>query len=208
MAGRRRSGGGTTRGQAASRPGRVRIIGGRWRGRRLPVPDLPGLRPTPDRVRETLFNWLAPEIEGARCLDLFAGSGAIGFEAASRGAGRVVLVDRQPRAVSHLREVARALDASAVEVRLADGLAWLEQTPERFDLVFLDPPFGQGLIGAACERLEARGVVVEGGLVYLESEAALAEPSLPPTWAILRSGRAGDVRYHLARRGAAETAGG
>jgi len=208
MAGRHPTGRGATRRSPASRPGRIRIIGGRWRGRRLPVTDLPGLRPTPDRVRETLFNWLAPAIAGARCLDLFAGSGALGFEAASRGAGGVVLVDRHPRAVAHLREVARALEGPAIEVRLADALAWLEQAQDRFDVVFLDPPFGQGLIAAACGLLEARGLVADRGLVYLESEATLLEPPLPPSWAILRSGRAGEVRYHLARRGAAETAGG
>ena len=177
-------------------PGRVRVIGGRWRGRRLPVPDLPGLRPTPDRVRETLFNWLAPVIEGAVCLDLFAGSGALGFEAASRGAGRVVMVEENERAVAGIHALAAewgaaGLGAAGLELRRASG---------SFDIVFLDPPFQRGLLAPACALLESRGLLVPGGHVYLESEAAVDEATLPAGWEAVRSGKAGEVRYHLARR--------
>jgi 16S rRNA (guanine966-N2)-methyltransferase len=179
----------------------VRIIGGRWRGRRLAVPDLPGLRPTPDRVRETLFNWLAADLPGSRCLDLFAGSGALGLEAASRGAGSVLLVDRAARAVAQLQAVVRALGAAGVEVVRGEALAWLASAPGPFDVVFLDPPFGEGLLTPVCARLEALGLVREGGLVYLELEAASPAPALPAGWETLRSGRAGEVQYHLARCG-------
>jgi 16S rRNA (guanine966-N2)-methyltransferase len=165
------------------------------------VPALDGLRPTPDRVRETLFNWLATVVPGAACLDLFAGSGALGFEAASRGAARVVMVDRSPRVVAHLRDTARRLGAAEIEVVQAEGLAWLDACGQSFDVVFLDPPFGQGLLVPACERLQAHRNVRPGGLVYLESEHALGCPPLPPGWAVLRSGKAGEVRYHLVAAG-------
>ena len=186
-------------------PGRVRVIGGRWRGRRLHVPDLPGLRPTPDRVRETLFNWLAPVIEGAVCLDLFAGSGALGFEAASRGAGRVVMVEENERAVAGIRALAAewgaaGLGAAGLEVHRAEALAWLRRASGSFDIVFLDPPFQRGLLAPACALLESRGLLVPGGHVYLESEAAVDEATLPAGWEVVRSGKAGEVRYHLARR--------
>lgn len=166
------------------------------------VPDLPGLRPTPDRVRETLFNWLAPSLPGATCLDLFAGSGALGLEAASRGASRVVMVDRSARAVAHLRETVRLLSAAGVEVIHAEALAWLQAREEVFDIVFLDPPYGQGLLAPACERIEMRQLIRPGGLVYLESEVTLPAPPLPAGWALRRSGQAGEVRYHLATAGA------
>jgi 16S rRNA (guanine966-N2)-methyltransferase len=189
-----------------ARPGRVRIIGGRWRGRRLPVPDLPGLRPTPDRVRETVFNWLSPVIEGASCLDLFAGTGALGLEAASRGANRVVLVDESARVVEGLRARVVELGAAEVEVRRADGLAWLRTAGERFDIVFLDPTFHRGLLAPACALLDARALLAPGGYLYLEAEATVDEATLPPGWEVVRSGRAGDVRYHLARRPGPPTA--
>ena len=133
--------------RGAGPPGRLRIVGGEWRGRRLPVLDQPGLRPTPDRVRETLFNWLAPLITGARCLDLFAGSGALGFEAASRGAGRVVMIEKSANVVRVLRENRLLLDARQVEVIHADAGPWLAGQAEPFDLVFLDPPFCRGPAG-------------------------------------------------------------
>ncbi len=189
-----------------ARPGRVRIIAGRWRGRRLPVPDLPGLRPTPDRVRETLFNWLAPWVEGAACLDLFAGTGALGLEAASRGARRVVMVDESDRVAAGLRERVTELGARGVEVHRAEGLAWLRRANERFDVVFLDPPFRHGLIPPACALLEERELLVAGGYAYLEAEGTVEPGALPPGWELVRSGRAGDVRYHLARRAGPPTA--
>lgn len=134
--------------------GTVRIIGGQWKRRRLAVPDVSDLRPTPDRVRETLFNWLAPDVAGACCLDLFAGSGALGFEAASRGAARVVLVEQNTEVVEVLRQEAQTLRGKAIEVVQADALAYLKQSPEPFDIVFVDPPYGKNLVEVACRHLD------------------------------------------------------
>jgi 16S rRNA (guanine966-N2)-methyltransferase len=164
------------------------------------VPDLPGLRPTPDRVRETLFNWLQADLPGSRCLDLFAGTGALGLEAASRGAAAVLLVDRSPRAVAHLRSLVSTLgDDGRVRVLESEGLVFLESIRERFDVVFLDPPFGAGLVGPACDLLQRCGVVSPGGCVYVESELDPPALGLPGPWLVHRSGRAGAVRYYLVR---------
>ncbi|MCG5515616.1 MULTISPECIES: 16S rRNA (guanine(966)-N(2))-methyltransferase RsmD [unclassified Ectothiorhodospira] len=175
-------------------PGRLRIIGGAWRSRRLPVPHAPGLRPTPDRVRETLFNWLQPIMPGARCLDLFAGSGALGFEAASRGASRVVMVERDARLAVHLREQVAALGAQQIEVQARDGLGYLRQCDEGFDLVFLDPPYRTGLLVESIEALERPGLLRPGARVYLEYESDASAPGLPAGWEVLRETRAGEVR--------------
>ncbi len=183
-----------TRGRS---PGKVRIIGGRWRGRRLPVPDLPGLRPTPDRVRETLFNWLAPMMERARCLDLFAGTGALGIEAASRGAASVTLVESSPPAAAALRKHAQVLDQAVVEVVIDEALAWLQGPVRAFDIVFLDPPFGQGLLPRCLDLLSQRGWLAPEAHIYLETE--LDDLVLPDGWQLTRSRKAGNVRYHLAR---------
>jgi 16S rRNA (guanine966-N2)-methyltransferase len=182
------------------RPGYVRIIGGQWRGKRLPVPELPGLRPTPDRVRETLFNWLAPRLTGSRCLDLFAGTGALGFEAVSRGARGAVLVERDRRAVGRLREIAAALAPERLEVVEGDALAWLGSPPRPFDIVFLDPPYDGSLLPAAMRALDAGGWLAPGAMIYLEAPAAGGPPALPAGWKLHRSGRAGAVGYHLALR--------
>lgn len=182
------------------RPGYVRIVGGRWRGRRIPVPALPGLRPTPDRVRETLFNWLAPGIAGSRCLDLFAGTGALGFEAASRGAGQVVLVEREPAAAARLREIAASLDSARIEVVEEDALRFLGRPQPAFDIAFLDPPFEAGLQDAAMAALESGGWLAPGARIYLELPAERGPPVLPSGWRPHRSGRAGAVGYHLALR--------
>jgi 16S rRNA (guanine966-N2)-methyltransferase len=190
------------RGRAGDTPaaGRneVRIVGGRWRGRKIRFPTAQGLRPSPDRVRETLFNWLAPVIQGARCLDLFAGSGALGFEALSRGAAAVVLVERNRQVADHLRQLATTLGADGAEVAEADALAWLDRGPGPFDVVFVDPPFGSGLLAGALQRLDRPGRLAPGAFVYLEGPAAEGPPSLPAGWALHRSGRAGDVGYYLA----------
>jgi len=189
--------------------GKLRIISGKWRRRVLTVPPVEGLRPTPDRVRETLFNWLAGRVEGARCLDLYAGSGALGFEAASRGASRVVLVEKDARAVDNMRAEARALGAEQVRVVQADVPGWLEGGPhaqgdgEAFDIVFLDPPYASGDLGALCARLVRGGWLAADALVYLETGSANDPPPLPAGWEILRRQRAGRVRYHLAAAGAA-----
>lgn len=190
------------RNAAAARPepvGRVRLIGGRWRGTKLAVPDAAGLRPTSDRVRETLFNWLMPVLPGAHALDLFAGSGALGLEAASRGAGRVVLVERDAALAAGLRgTVARLQDSDAVEVVQSDAIAWLAKQPDAsFDLAFLDPPFAAGLWDAALAALLPK--LRERAWLYVESPVDTAVP-LPPGWITHREGRTREVRFALHRR--------
>jgi 16S rRNA (guanine966-N2)-methyltransferase len=176
----------------------LRIIGGQWRGRKLRFADGEGLRPTTDRVRETLFNWLQPLISGARCLDLFSGSGALGLEALSRGAGEVVFIERNPRAVQALKENLALLQADNAEVRQGDALAWLRGEAKAFDVIFLDPPFRQDLLGPALKLLAEGGWALPGTRVYIELEVEQGEPELPPGWELLRSKQAGQVAYHLA----------
>ncbi|MBK1691870.1 16S rRNA (guanine(966)-N(2))-methyltransferase RsmD [Ectothiorhodospira mobilis] len=172
----------------------MRIISGRWRGRRLPVAAVPGLRPTPDRVRETLFNWLQPVLPGAVCLDLFAGSGALGLEAASRGALRVVMVERDRRLAQHLRQQTRELEAEdTVAVQSGDGLAYLARCDEAFDLVFLDPPYGLDLLPGCIARLSRPGCLRPGARIYLEHAGDAAPPALPEGWSVLRHTGAGAV---------------
>jgi 16S rRNA (guanine966-N2)-methyltransferase len=177
---------------------RLRIIGGQWRGRKVSFPDVEGLRPSPDRVRETLFNWLQPVIEGARCLDLFSGSGALGLEALSRGARRAVLVDRDARTAASLREQIALLNAQGAQLVQADALSFLAGTPEPFDVVFLDPPYRNGLLAPCCARL-TQGWLAPGARIYLEAETDLEPLPLPEEWTLLRSKRAGQVGYHLAQ---------
>lgn len=175
--------------------GKVRIIAGRYRGSKLDVRDAPGLRPSSDRVRETLFNWLQPLLPGARCLDLFAGSGALGFEAASRGAAFVQLVERDPALAQALRETAARLHADEVRVHAGDALARLREPPETpFDIAFVDPPFDAGLHEPALALLPPW--LAPGARVYVESASA-AEPRVPAGWALLREGRTREVRYAL-----------
>ncbi len=174
----------------------VRIIGGEWRRRLLRFPDSEGLRPTPDRVRETLFNWLGQELAGQDCLDPFAGSGALGFEAASRGARRVVMVERSPKVLAALAENARNLHAEGrVELVRGDALQYLASTGGKFDLIFLDPPYKQGWIGKL-EPLLPR-LLNEDGAIYVEAEH---EIDALGDWRTVRRGKAGEVRYHLLRR--------
>ena len=185
---------------AATRPGSVRIIAGRWRGTRLPVPDAPGLRPTSDRVRETLFHWLQPVLPGARVLDLFAGTGALGLEAASRGADQVQLVEADARLAQALAAAATRLDADGrVVVRHGDALAFLrEDAGAPWYIAFVDPPFAAGLWPAVLAALPAR--LAADAWLYLESPAGHA-PALPADWALHREGGTRDVRYALYRRG-------
>lgn len=172
-------------------PNRVRIIGGVWRSRVIDFPNLPGLRPTPDRVRETLFNWLGQRLDGQRCLDLFAGSGALGFEAASRGAAEVVMVERDAQVLARLREQAARLGAAQVRIVAADGLDYLAGDCGRFDLILLDPPFGAGLLQPALARAATR--LAAGGRIYAEFRD---RPDLTG-WRVLREGHAGVSRYCL-----------
>lgn len=181
-----------------NKPNQLRIIGGTWRGRKLCFPDLAGLRPSPDRVRETLFNWLAPVIAGARCLDLFAGSGALGLEAASRGAAEVVMVERDRTAADVLREHAARLHAASVEIWEGDVLVYLQGPAVTMDVVFVDPPFGSGLLEPAVQALQNRGWLAPGARVYLESRKRDVI-ALPDTWDLLRSKTAGQVAYNLAQ---------
>lgn len=171
---------------------RVRIIGGQYRRRLLSFPDGSGLRPTPDRVRETLFNWLGQDLTGWRCLDLFAGSGALGFEAASRGADRVVMVERDRAALIALEKNRSTLDARQVDIVHADALAWLGHNRETFDLAFVDPPFDSGLAAPALAAVATH--LVSGGEAYVEQGS---EVIAPPGFIIHRSGRAGRSHFAL-----------
>ncbi len=175
----------------------IRLIAGQFRGRKLVFPKVAELRPTPALMRETLFNWLREEVAEASCLDLFAGSGALGFEAASRGAKRVVQVESHPRVVRQLLENRNRLGAEAVEVVNCDVLRFLKRTEAvPFELVFLDPPYGQQLVGICCELLETRGWLAPGAKIYVEAENRLIPP-VPSTWKALRSKRVGEVGCHL-----------
>jgi 16S rRNA (guanine(966)-N(2))-methyltransferase RsmD len=183
---------------------RIRIIGGRWKRTPLTVPDVEGLRPTPDRVRETLFNWLGRELDGLDCLDLFAGTGALGLEAASRGAAQVLLVESDRRAVGAISSVMERLDAREVTLLRRDALSAIADARDagrRFDLVFLDPPFGQGWLERVLPLLPA--VLAPGARVYVESEAPLSADVvarlLGPGWNLVRADSAGQVFYHLLR---------
>jgi 16S rRNA (guanine966-N2)-methyltransferase len=200
-----------SRKRSTARTGRqhqLRIIGGRWRSRKLSFAEVPGVRPTPDRVRETVFNWLQPSLAGARCLDLFAGSGALGFEALSRGAAEVVMVDRDRRVVETLRQQAQTLKAEnllALQSEVMAFLAGSTATTQRsrlgpFDVVFLDPPYGLGLLAACCDALESGGWLSTDARIYLEAEATLGIPNVPRNWQVTRSKSAGQVGYHLAVR--------
>ncbi len=178
--------------------GKVRIIGGRWRGTRLDVPDLPGLRPSSDRVRETLFNWLMPALPGARVLDLFAGTGALGLEAVSRGAASAVLVERDPALAAALQATVVKLDAGdRVAVERVDALGWLSAAQGKpFDIVFLDPPFAEGLWARALEALPP--MLSEQAWLYVESPPDQA-PAMPAGCALHREGRTREVRFALYR---------
>lgn len=181
----------------------LRIIAGLWRGRRLRFPAGPDIRPTPDRVRETLFNWLAPVIRGARVLDLFAGSGALGLEALSRGAAQVRFIDVDARAVAALRErlVEWRADPAQFEIGRADALSVLQLAPAvRFDVVFVDPPFAAGLWTEIASRLEGNGWLTPEAYVYLEAPVGTNLETLPAHWEAWRAGTAGEVGYHLFRR--------
>jgi 16S rRNA (guanine966-N2)-methyltransferase len=178
----------------------VRIIAGVWRGRRLSVADVPGLRPSGDRCRETLFNWLQPWLVGSDCADLFAGTGALGFEAASRGAASVLMIEKHPRAQAVLRESIEQLQALQVRLHCGGAMSHLEDIkPDSFDLVFVDPPFDSNLGGLVFERLDKNACVRRGGFVYVESPLAVRIPT-PEGWSTWREKEIGEVRMQLFRR--------
>ena len=198
MARRRGSG----RGNGNSPSGRLRIVAGKWRSRLLKVADVPGLRPTPERIRETLFNWLAPTIAGARCLDLFAGSGALGLEALSRGAASAVFVEKSRRAADALRSACNELKAADAEVHAADAFEFLRsETSVQYDLVFLDPPYADESIPELCRLLAERQWLAAGAVVYFEQGTQQPPPDLPAGWSITHQKSAGQVRYSLAGTG-------
>jgi len=179
----------------------LRIIAGQWRSRKIHFPDLPQLRPTPDRVRETLFNWLMPVIDGARCLDLFAGSGALGLEALSRGASEVVFVDRDRQVQAYLNDTFKLLKTEQGRVIQADALDYLAGAASGFDIVFLDPPYQSDLLLPCCQALEAGHWLNPNAYIYIESSSTMPTGELPGHWQVLREKTAGQVAYRLAQRG-------
>ncbi|MBL3525548.1 16S rRNA (guanine(966)-N(2))-methyltransferase [Serratia plymuthica] len=180
--------------QAAA--GQIRIIGGQWRGRKLPVPNSPGLRPTTDRVRETLFNWLAPVIQGARCLDCFAGSGALGLEALSRYAGSATLLEFERPVAQQLEKNLALLQGKGTVVN-TNTLSWLASNGQPFDVVFLDPPFRKGLLAETVTLLEQQGWLADEAWIYVEAEAESAAADVPANWQLHREKVAGQVAYRL-----------
>ncbi len=176
---------------------KLRIIGGDWRSRQLHFVDAPGLRPTPARVRETLFNWLQYEIDGKRCLDLYAGSGALGFEAASRGAKPVIQVENNAQACNSLKDNVAALSARQITIVQSDVLHYLAGDAQVFDVVFLDPPFRQNLMAQTCQLLEKNGWLADQAKIYVETERGFEFLGMPESWLHLKSKTAGEVGYHL-----------
>ncbi|RCU50973.1 16S rRNA (guanine(966)-N(2))-methyltransferase RsmD [Corallincola holothuriorum] len=178
--------------------GQIRIIGGQWRGRRLPVLSGDGLRPTTDRVKETLFNWLMHDVRDARCLDLFAGSGGLGFESLSRHAQYTLLIEKAKPVALQLEKNLATLKATSGEVKCADALTLLAQKPPQpFDIIFIDPPFRQGLLHDLFALIETNGWLAKDGMVYLETEQELVLPPLPQAWRLYREKTAGQVAYRL-----------
>ena len=185
------------RNDKGSPSGRLRIVAGKWRSRLLPVADETGLRPTSERIRETLFNWLASTIEGSRCLDLFAGTGALGLEALSRDAREVVFVENSSRAAAALKESVKVLEAKGARIHQADAIRYLKSEPEPFDIVFLDPPFAADLLEDLCRLLSEGNWLADGARVYLEQDRERPLPALPDGWTIISDKTAGQVRYAL-----------
>ncbi|MDF2155989.1 16S rRNA (guanine(966)-N(2))-methyltransferase RsmD [Vibrio sp. CAU 1672] len=180
--------------------GFVRVISGLWRGRKLPVHDAEGLRPTTDRVKETVFNWLAQDVPQAHCLDLFAGSGGLGFEAASRQAAHVTMIELNRQAFQQLTKNVAALKAANIDVLNTDALSYLQQPGTPHHVVFIDPPFHQGLLAQTVSLLEQNGWLADGAMIYIETEKELEMTGLPPTWHLYREKTAGQVSYRLYER--------
>jgi 16S rRNA (guanine966-N2)-methyltransferase len=191
--------------QTQSKPSNsLRIIAGKWRSRKLSFPDLEGLRPTADRVRETLFNWLQEQVVRADCLDLFAGSGACGIEALSRGARQVTFVDVSPLAIGAIRSNLGLLQAGDFSLVCEDSLTWIKSNNEasgpRFDIAFIDPPFATSLLGRSVAALEKSGLLREEAMIYLESSQEIASTQVPDNWLLRKSKRAGMVYFYLYQR--------
>jgi len=188
----------------AKKQGKLRIIGGQWRSRMLPVIDQPGLRPTPDRVRETLFNWLQADIANAQCLDLFAGSGALGFEAASRGAAKVIMLELQMEAYKVLVSNSRVLQSANknkinhIKCIQQDALQWLQSCRDKFDVVFLDPPYDSNLLAESFRLLEQNQCLADEAKIYIEYPSQKELPPLPENWYVIRGKKSGQVGYYLA----------
>ena len=179
--------------------GQLRIVAGKWRSRLLQVANVPGLKPTSIRIRETLFNWLSPRIEGARCLDLCAGTGALGLEALSRGASRVVFVECSGIAFENLKSNINSLKASGAELKKTDAISFLNNSViEKFDIIFIDPPFADGLYGDLFELIAAKGWLSKNARIYIEMSANEKEVDLPKNWHILKRKKTGNVYYLLA----------
>ena len=178
----------------------LRIIAGQWRGRKIHFPSIEDIRPTPDRVRETLFNWLMPVMQGARCLDLFAGSGALGLEALSRGASEVVFCDRNKKITRYLKDTLELLKCDNAQVITQDAMQFLSACDSPFDIVFLDPPYDAGVLMKCCEQLEQQPCLKDEAHIYLEHRGDLAVGALPQNWRITREKQAGQVCYQLAQR--------
>lgn len=183
-----------------SKSNQVRIIAGKWRGRKIHFPSTTELRPSSDRIRETAFNWLQFRLSSSNCLDLFAGSGACGFEALSRGAGSVTLIDNDPVVYHSLQQTKEVLDADGAELYCesipSDRLVEILKG-KTFDVVFIDPPFHQNMIASTCQWLDSLGVIAKDGVVYIETEASLQPLPIPDHWEILRAKKAGNVAYYL-----------
>lgn len=181
----------------------LRIIGGQWRSRKLEFQDTPGLRPTPDRVRETIFNWLQPVIVGARCLDLFAGSGALGIEALSRGAAHCLFIDEHPQSIADIHQNLKRLNSDAAETITGDSIKILQQLQEspndrQFNIVFIDPPYAMNCALHCCQLLVEYEWLADEAYIYIESSSPVTEQQLPSTWLLHRQKKAGNVHYHLA----------
>ncbi|WFB48311.1 16S rRNA (guanine(966)-N(2))-methyltransferase RsmD [Vibrio coralliilyticus] len=180
--------------------GFVRIISGLWRGRKLPVHDAEGLRPTTDRVKETLFNWLAQDVPQAQCLDLFAGSGGLGFEAASRQADKVTMIELNPNAFKQLEKNIAALNSDNLTAINSDALSFLQQAGTPHHVVFIDPPFRKGLLEQTVTLLESNGWLANDAMIYIETEKELALEGIPTNWHLHREKTAGQVSYRLFER--------
>jgi 16S rRNA (guanine966-N2)-methyltransferase len=183
----------------------LRIIGGRWRGRKLSFPNIEGLRPTPDRVRETVFNWLQMDIGGAHCLDLFAGSGALGFEAASRGAATVTLVDNNSQAVKQLKDNVQLLKAEGCIVENKSAQQFIANQSKQYDIVFIDPPYQADVWEDVANQLVKAHLLMDNAFIYIECPSKGDLPALPKQWHLIKDKKAGEVRYCLFRHCAEET---